>query len=266
MSLFATQAGLQGSGFIDGLIERPMCEGVLPMTSDRAQIAQQLTLDFPLRPALGVDDFFVSRSNQAAVELIDKWPDWPAPAVYLQGGAASGKSHLAHVWQTTSRAVIIRADCLSTSQLALMSMGQPLVIEDIDKGLMEERALFHLMNLAREEDFHLLLTGARGPGQIAIDLPDLRSRVRALPVVRIEAPDEALLRTLLIKQFQDRQLEVAPELIEYILPRMERSFSGASRLVERLDQLALSAGRRITQRFAGEVLRSFDWQEEADRH
>ena len=85
----------------------------------------------------------------------------------------------------------------------------------------------------------------------------IRSTVRALPVVRIEAPDETLLRPMLIKQFQDRQLEVSPALIEYILPRMERSFSGVQRLVERLDQLALSSGRRITRQFAGDVLRTF---------
>ncbi len=227
------------------------------MISNGVRLDEQLTLDFPHRPALGVDDFFVSASNQAAVELIDQWPSWPSLAVYLEGAEASGKSHLAHVWQTASRAVILSADCLSEAQLALIEMGQPLVVEDIDKGLMDERVLFHLINLAKEKDFHLLMTGAKAPGQIDIKLPDLRSRIRALPVVKINAPDDALLRTLLIKQFQDRQLEIVPELIEYILPRMERSFSGALRLVERLDQLALSSGRRISQRFAGEVLKSF---------
>ena len=230
---------------------------VIIMVNNGVKFDQQLTLDFPHRPALGVDDFFVSSSNQAAVEMIDQWPDWPALALYLEGAEASGKSHLAHVWQTASRAAILSGDSLSAAQLALLAPGQPLVIEDIDKGLMDERALFHLINLSREHGFHLLLTGVKPPGQIEIDLPDLRSRVRALPVIKIHAPDEGLLRTLLIKQFQDRQLEIAPELIEYILPRMERSFSGAMRLVERLDQLALSSGRRITQRFAGEVLKSF---------
>ena len=219
--------------------------------------AQQLTLDFPHRPALGVEDFFVSKTNQAAVELIDQWPTWPALSVYLEGPAASGKTHLAHVWQRASSAAMLRADCLSRAQIALLTEGQALIIEDIDKGIMDEHALFHLINLSKEQGFHILLTGTTSPGQISIDLPDLRSRVRALPVVRIEAPDDTLLRPVLIKQFQDRQLEVSPALIEYILPRMERSFSGVQRFVERLDQLALSSGRRITRQFAGDVLTSF---------
>ena len=219
--------------------------------------ARQLTLDFPHRPALGAEDFFVSKTNQAAVELIDQWPNWPALAVYLEGPKACGKSHLAHVWQGASSAAMLTADCLGRGQIALLTEGQALVIEDIDKGIMDEHALFHLINLSKEQGFHILLTGAVPPGQIEITLPDLRSRVRALPVVRIEAPDETLLRPMLIKQFQDRQLEISPALIEYILPRMERSFSGLQRLVERLDQVALSSGRRITRQFAGDVLRSF---------
>jgi len=228
------------------------------MMNDGDGYAQQLTLDFPHRPALGVEDFFVSNSNRSAIELIDKWPNWPALTIYLEGPEACGKSHLAHVWQVTSKAVILSADCVSKSQLQLLESGQALVIEDIDKGIMDEQALFHLINLSKEQNFHLLFTASKAPGQIEIALPDLRSRIRALPVVRIDAPDEMLLRTMLIKQFQDRQLEISPNLIDYILPRMERSFSGALRLVERLDQLALSTGRRITRQFAGQVLRTFE--------
>lgn len=225
-------------------------------------MVEQLTLDFPHRPALGAEDFFVSASNRAAIELIDKWPNWPGLAVYLEGKNSAGKSHLAHVWQVASKAVIVSADCLSKAQLQLLQIGQPLVIEDMDRGIIDEHALFHLINLSREHGFHLLFTGSVPPGQLEVALPDLRSRMRALPVVSIEAPDEMLLRTMLIKQFQDRQLNVSPKLIEYILPRMERSFSGVMRLVERLDQLALSSGRNITRRFAGEVLATF----EASRH
>ena len=224
------------------------------MTNEKAM---QLNLDFPLRPALGAEDFFVSKTNQAAIDLLDNWPNWPAHAVYLQGPEASGKTHLAHVWQGASKAALMRADSLSRGHIALISTGQHLIIEDLDQGIMDEHALFHLINLAKEQRFNILFTGSMPPGQIPITLPDLRSRVRAFPVVTINAPDETLLRPMLIKQFQDRQLEVSPQLIEYILPRMERSFSGVQRLVERLDQLALSQGRKITKQFAGDVLRSF---------
>lgn len=216
--------------------------------------SEQLTLDFQHRPALGVEDFFVSVSNQAAIELIDQWPNWPAPAMFLQGPLGSGKSHLAHVWQMASEAKIFKASEFNSSKFSDDEMSS-MVIEDLDKGIADEHALFHLINLAKEKGFSLLFTSAAGPGQIEIDLPDLRSRIRALAVVRIETPDDMLLRFMLLKQFEDRQLEVTPQLIEYILPRMERSFEGVGKAVEQIDKAALATGRKLTRQFVGDVLR-----------
>lgn len=215
---------------------------------------QQLTLDFPCRPALGLEDFFVSSSNRAAIELIDQWPNWPASAVYLQGPKGSGKSHLAHVWQTSSRAKIFTAASYSRDDCETFDTAS-IVIEDLDQGIGDEQALFHLINLGRERNFTILFTGSVAPGQIEISLPDLRSRVRSMALCNIEQPDDMLLKTMMIKQFHDRQLDVSPQLIEYLMPRMERSFEGVQKLVETLDQAALAAGRRLTRQFAGEVLR-----------
>lgn len=216
----------------------------------------QLTLDFQHRPALGLEDFFVSASNKAAIELIDQWPNWPGPAVFLQGPIGSGKSHLAHVWQMAAQSKIIKASQFTNSDITEDDDISSMVIEDLDKGIADENAVFHLINLAKEKGFTLLFTGVSGPGQIEIALPDLRSRIRALTVVTIEAPDEMLLRFMLLKQFEDRQLDVTPQLIEYILPRMERSFEGVGLVVELLDKAALSTGRKLTRQFAGEILRA----------
>ncbi|GJM02542.1 MAG: chromosomal replication initiator protein DnaA [Rhodomicrobium sp.] len=228
------------------------------MTDMRGEQALQLALDFPHRPAMGLEDFFVSGSNRAALQQIDLWPNWSAPALYLQGPKGSGKSHLAHVWQLASEAVIFSAADFDMAA-AEAHDGDAIVIEDLDvhsvAGRIDERALFHLINLAKEQGFHILFSGAMAPGQIEISLPDFRSRLRALPVAAIEAPDDMLLRTMLIKQFQDRQIDVQPNLIEYILPRMERSFVGVGQLVELLDKSALQSGRRITRQFAGEILK-----------
>lgn len=227
-----------------------------------AREALQLALDFPHRPALGLEDFFVSSSNKPAIELIDQWPNWPALCVYLEGPASCGKSHLAHVWQVSSDARIESAATMDAGTVEeienCVAPPQAIVIEDLANGILDEAALFHLINLAKEKSFHILFNGTMAPGLIQIDLPDLRSRIRALPVVRIEQPDEMLLRTMLLKQFQDRQIEIQPNLIEYIFPRMERSFEGAYGLVELLDKSALQSGRRITRQFAGEIFRSLD--------
>jgi len=219
---------------------------------------QQLTLDFPCRPALGSEDYFVSASNKAAINLIGQWPNWPHNAVFLLGTKGSGKSHLAHVWQTISGAEIYSANEFSMERLEQLSGDCPLVIEDIDQGIIDENALFHLINLGKERGFSLLFTAATAPGRIEIILPDLRSRVRSMPLLAIEPPDEMLLKTLMIKQFQDRQLEVSPQLVEYLVARMEWSFEGVQRVVETLDQAALASNRRITRQFAGEILQQGD--------
>lgn len=234
-------------------------EADVKSVNGEALASPQLTLDFQHRPAHGLENFFVSNSNRAAIELIDQWPNWPAPAMFLQGPVGSGKSHLAHVWQMASDAKLVKASDFTRSDIVegddeISSM----VIEDLDEGINDEQALFHLINLAKEKGFHLLFTAVSGPGQIEIELPDLRSRIRALAVVRIEAPDDLLLRFMLLKQFEDRQLEVNPQLIEYILPRMERSFEGVGLAVERIDKAALATGRKLTRQFVGEILRAHD--------
>ena len=175
--------------------------------------------------------------------------------MFLQGPIGSGKSHLAHVWQLASRAKIFKASEFNSSKILDDDMTS-MVIEDLDEGIADEHALFHLINLAKEKGDSLLFTSVASPGQIPINLPDLRSRIRALAVVRIEAPDDLLLRFMLLKQFEDRQLEVTPQLIEYILPRMERSFEGVGQAVQQIDKAALASGRKLTRQFVGEVLRS----------
>lgn len=216
----------------------------------------QLTFDLPLRPATGADDFLVSDANAAAVAYLDRWPDWAAQSALLVGPPASGKSHLGKVWQARSGALAYRAATLGEN--AVTSLGRPevraLLIEDIDRGIADERILFHLLNQARETGRHLLLTACIPAGEMTVHLPDLRSRLRALPVTTISEPDDALLRGVLVKLFTDRQIAVDPAVIAYLLRHMERSFEAARRTVAALDRLALAKRQKVTRALAAEVL------------
>lgn len=217
---------------------------------------RQLVLDLAHRQALGLEDFLVSRSNAAPVELIDRWPDWPHPAAVVVGPAGSGKSHLAHVWQLKSSADLVAASKLTDATVAALADRGALVVEDLDRGIADEQALFHLLNRARESKLSILLTSRRAPGDLIFRIPDLRSRMRALPVVEVEPPDEALLKAVLVKLFFDRQLNVEPAVIEYLSMRMERSMAAASQVVAAVDQLALATHRKVTRPLAAEVLAS----------
>ena len=215
---------------------------------------EQLVLDLGHRPALGAEDFQVTAANRVAVELIDLWPRWPAAAVYIFGPPKSGKTHLVNVWRHLSGAMVRSASRLDDDAVALLMERRGLAIEDVDRGIGNEQTLFHLLNLVREQDFRLLLTGRIPPGEIQIALPDLRSRLRALPVAEISPPDDALLAALLVKQFTDRQLVVDPPVIAYLAERMERSAAAAAEVVEAIDRHALASHRRVSRALAAEVL------------
>ncbi|HXF53958.1 MAG TPA: DnaA/Hda family protein [Hyphomicrobiaceae bacterium] len=215
---------------------------------------EQLVFDLPHRPAEGAEDFLVSASNAAAVAAIDAWPAWLHRALAVVGPPGSGKSHLVSVWRRRAGGLCLAASELTESAAARASAEQAIAIEDIDRGIGDERVLFHLLNLASETRLHLLLTTRSAPGEMEIALSDLRSRLRALALVRIEAPDEALLKALLVKLFADRQLAVEPHVVAYLALHMERSADAARRIVAEMDRLALKMHRRLTRALAAEAL------------
>lgn len=217
-------------------------------------VPRQLALDLPFRAALGLEDFLVSQSNEAAVALVDRWPDWPAGAAVLSGPAGSGKSHLADVWRAKSTADVVMAKDLTASNVPQATAGRALLIEDLDSGPIDERALFHVLNLVKEHKLSVLMTSTARPGDIQIALPDFSSRLKALPFAEIAAPDDALLGAVLVKQFADRQVAVDPSVIAYCLVRMERSMDAARRVVAEIDALALSKKRAVTRALASEAL------------
>lgn len=202
---------------------------------------------------MGLEDFLVSGSNEAAVDLVDRWPDWPVGAALLCGPAGSGKSHLANVWRLRSHAVVVTAADLAVESVPGLAAAGAVVVDDLP-SLADEAALFHLLNLVREQRVSVLLTSAVAPGELPFRLPDLRSRLKALPFAAISAPDDALLRAVLVKLFNDRQLHVEPHIIDFVLVRMERSMSAAELLVREVDRQALVLQRRVTRAIAAQSL------------
>ncbi len=209
----------------------------------------QLALDLPHVPALDADDFMLSDCNAEAMRLIASWPDWSARCALIAGPAGAGKSHLVNVWRERSGARVLSAASIEEDMVDGLETG-PLAVEDVDRFARDERALFHLLNLSRERGFDILLTARSLPGSWPVALDDLRSRLRSLPFAEIGAPDDALLRAVLVKLFDDRQLSAPPAVIDYLLRRMERSVDAAADLVARMDKAALAERRRITPRFA----------------
>lgn len=220
----------------------------------REQKPQQLVLDLPHRSALDVEDFLVSHSNQAAIDLIDGAVDWPNGAALVVGPKGAGKSHLANVWRAKSAASHIAAVLASEEAVqAAVACGR-VIVEDLDEGILDEAALFHLLNIARQGKAQVLFTSKITPGQLSIALPDLRSRIKALPMAVIAPPDDALLRAVLVKLFSDRQLVVDPDVIDYLIVRMERSMAAANSVVAETDRLGLAMRRRVSKQLVQSAL------------
>ena len=192
----------------------------------------------------------IGQSNQSAVDWIDSWPNWPAPALVLCGPAASGKTHLAAVWGERAKAETIKPDMLLSSTAGeLTASGRPLLIDGVDPWLgtrEAEETLFHLYNILKEQKSTMLLTSRAAPSHIDFIIPDLASRLRAAPCATIESPDDTLLQNVLVKMFADRQIVINDDILKYLMPRIERSFKSISDIVAKSDQMALSQKRPVT--------------------
>jgi len=217
-------------------------------------VPEQLVLDLPLRPALGRDDFFVSSANQQAVVVIDNWPDWSAPVQILTGPQGSGKSHLGEVWRATSKARKISASQLDIAQLPNYLSDGALLVEDLPGDDLDETALFHLINLTKEQGAFLLLTALEPAARWNVALPDLASRLAAAGSLALAEPDDILLRAILIKQFSDRQINVDEGIISFMLARMERSARAARHLVGEIDKQALRQKANVTRPFVSSIM------------
>lgn len=219
------------------------------------QRPRQLALALDHAESFAREDFLSGPPNEAALDLIERWPDWPDRMVLLVGPAGSGKSHLAAIWATAAGARSIAARHIGTSRLPEAFATGALVVDDLAVGRFDEAALFHLINYAREERASVLITARESTGAWPLAVRDLASRLRVLPVVELAAPDDALLRALIVKLFADRQLAVEESLVAFLATRIERSFAGVHQAVDRLDREALRQQRPVTRALAAELFR-----------
>ena len=188
-------------------------------------------------------------SNAIAVAALDAWPVWHGGTLALVGPTGAGKTHLAQAWAEAAGAAIVeraRPDIQAAE-------GRPVLIEDVDQGAPDE-AVFHLINMAARQGGGLLLTARTPPAAWAAGLPDLRSRLNALPVAIIEAPCDVVLTAVLRKLFRERSIRPKDDVYPYLLSRMERSIDAAREIVRRLDEAGDAAGRSISRVLARQIL------------
>jgi len=213
----------------------------------------QFTLDLNRPDDTSPSAFARAPANEAAVRLVETWPDWPGPVAAIVGPAHSGKTHLGEMWAARANAAVASLGNLASTDIA-ETTDAPLWLMHDDAEKFDEDALFHLINLAREDKRHVLITARDVPAKWMVALPDLASRLKALPVAEIGAPDEALLEAILVKRLTDKGVDPDPAMMRYLLARMDRTFEAAHLVAEALGRRTLAAQRRATVRLAAEVL------------
>jgi chromosomal replication initiation ATPase DnaA len=225
-------------------------------------VTRQLPLDLGFASSYAAADYLVSASNADAFAWIERWPDWPGAGLALAGPTGCGKTHLAHLWRERSRATILDASALATADPSeILGPSRACAVDGIAAGALgaaAERTLLHLYNMANERRGHLLLCAELPPARWPVALPDLRSRLAALPCVAIAPPDDGLLEALLAKLFADRQLAVDRGTVMFIVARMERSFDAARRLVGSIDRAALASQRRPSLGLVREIMEELE--------
>lgn len=213
----------------------------------------QLIFDLPRRVGLGRTDFFVSPANATALAWIDRWPEWPSSATLVHGAAGAGKTHLAHLWCERATATLVSGRLLHKTHVSdIIENRGNIAVDDADNAA--EPILLQLINACAESAGSLLLTSDRAASIWRVALPDLCSRLRAMPSVAVGEPDDTLLGAVLVKQFADRQIRVAPEVIIYLIRHIERSLAAACATAAALDRAALQKRSAITIPLAQQVL------------
>lgn len=234
-----------------GQIQRRNELGQVSMNKSDQKTPRQLPLGFASDPGYRSEDLIVSGANSAAAGLIGSWPAWPSPVVVLAGPTGSGKTHIASAWQARSAAQRIEAYCIGEPDL---SESRAVLVEDADRPDLDELGLFHLINTVRESEGTLLLTARFFPAAWPVSLDDLASRLNAATVVEIAEPDDALLVGVVTKLFADRQIEIEPHIVSYLVHRMDRSLATAIVVVDLIDRLSLEKKHRVSRALAGEAL------------
>lgn len=220
---------------------------------------QQIPLNLKHIESQGREDFLVSDCNAQAAQVIDQWPRWANFSIIIQGAEACGKSHLLSIWAERSGAKLVSAEAFIAQGWTAYSEVKVLAIDGIDALIGEreaEQQLFHIYNHMKETGGHLLLASETVTKELDFVLPDLGSRLRSVPLYHIDQPDDALLAAILVKMFSDRNLRIGADVLNYVTPRIERSFGAARAFVDAADHRALATKRGITIPIAREVLLS----------
>ncbi len=213
----------------------------------------QLIIDFNFEKNFKDLDFYVSKSNKIAFSLIDNWPRWEKKYINISGEKFSGKSHLVNIFLARNKGYKIYAKNLNNEHLNAIKIYENVIIEDLDENI-NEKLLYSLINIIDQENKYLIITSKLPLVEIRFKLKDLLSRSKNFILSTISNPDDELMFALILKNLSDRQISLDKKLINYIIKRIDRSYSKISEFIYKIDEMSLKKKKPIDFKIIKNVL------------
>ena len=213
----------------------------------------QLLLDFDYKTNFNEHDFYLSKSNSNAYNLINRWPDWEKKILNISGEKFSGKSHLANIFKLKSKAFLIKGNEIDNSIFKSIKLYESIIIDDFEE-CNEEEILYSIFNLIDQDSKYLLINSLKPINEIKYRLPDLTSRSKNCLYAIIENPDDELLFAIILKNFSDRQIKIEKKIINFIISRIDRSYRKIDEFIYKIDELSLKKKKPINFKTIKEIL------------
>ncbi len=213
----------------------------------------QLLLELDYKTNFNEHDFYLSKSNSNAFNLINRWPDWEKKILNISGEKFSGKSHLANIFKLKSKAFLVKGNKIDNSLFKSLKLYESIIIDDFEE-CNDEEILYSIFNLIDQDNKYLLINSLKPINKIKYKLPDLASRSKNCLYAEIENPDDELLFAIILKNFSDRQIKIEKKIINFIISRVDRSYRKIDEFIYKVDELSLKKKKPINLKTIKEIL------------
>jgi chromosomal replication initiation ATPase DnaA len=215
----------------------------------------QLLLNFEYKQNFKDQDFYVSKSNYFAFNLISSWPKWEKNFLNICGDNFSGKSHLANIFLKKFKGIKINAHSFKNEHLNEIKVYENIILENFDSNI-NEVLIYSLFNTVDQDNKYLIINSTKPINEINFKLDDLKSRTKNCLFAKIEKPDDELMFALVLKNFSDRQIVIDKKLIDFIIKRIDRSYDKIFEFIYKIDELSLKKKKPIDFKTIKEVLKA----------
>jgi len=214
----------------------------------------QLLLNFNFSKNYKKDDFFVSKSNFFAFNLIDTWPKWEKNILNICGEKYSGKTHLSEIFLNKNKGKILDSRKFTFNDSHNLRIYQNIILEDFIEDI-DEESIFSLINFVDQNNKYLVINSLKPINEMNFNLKDLKSRAKNSLVAKIDHPDDQLIKVLIAKNFSDRQIKIDNKLIEFTVKRITRSYGKVFEFIYKIDEISLKKKKSIDLKIIKEVLK-----------